>query len=67
MVAAMITLAKNLGMEPVAEGVETEEQRAFLLDHGCRTGQGFLLSRPIPAGRLQRAYAASPGGLSVAG
>jgi diguanylate cyclase (GGDEF)-like protein/PAS domain S-box-containing protein len=53
MVNGLITLAENLGMEPVAEGIETEEQRRFLLDSGCHIGQGFLFSRPVPAAELQ--------------
>ena len=53
MVNGLITLAENLGMEPVAEGIETEEQRRFLLDGGCHIGQGFLFSRPVPADELQ--------------
>ena len=38
----------------MAEGVENRAQRDFLLAHGCRTCQGFLYSRPIPAGELER-------------
>ena len=34
---------------PVAEGVETEEQRRFLVDGGCALAQGFHLARPLPA------------------
>jgi predicted signal transduction protein with EAL and GGDEF domain len=36
-------------MEVVAEGIETEEQFAMLLQLGCKLGQGFLFSRPVPA------------------
>jgi diguanylate cyclase (GGDEF)-like protein/PAS domain S-box-containing protein len=53
MVKGLITLAENLGMEPIAEGIETEEQREFLLESGCHIGQGFLFSRPVPANELQ--------------
>jgi len=47
--AAVISMAHSLGLEVVAEGVETELQRAFLADHGCDYVQGFLHSRPAPA------------------
>ena len=46
LVSSIIQLARNLGLEPLAEGIETEEQRAFFLEHGCDLGQGFHFSRP---------------------
>lgn len=46
MVAAMIGLAHQLGLEVVAEGVESDSQLAFLKDHGCDTGQGYLFAKP---------------------
>jgi EAL domain-containing protein (putative c-di-GMP-specific phosphodiesterase class I) len=46
-VKTIIELARALGMDVVAEGVETIEQRNLLRDLGCRYGQGFLFSRPI--------------------
>ncbi|MEX2274404.1 MAG: EAL domain-containing protein [Actinomycetota bacterium] len=49
MVSAMIALAGSLGMTPLAEGIETEEEWKFLLDHGCLLGQGYFFSRPVPA------------------
>ena len=45
-VQTIIGMASNLGMEVIAEGVETEEQRAFLEQHGCTLFQGFLFGRP---------------------
>ena len=45
----MIDLARNLGLQCLAEGIETEEQLAFLIAHGCPLGQGFLFGRPMPA------------------
>jgi diguanylate cyclase (GGDEF)-like protein/PAS domain S-box-containing protein len=47
--AAIISLADKLGLEVIAEGVETEEQAAFLLDCGCECIQGYLISKPVPA------------------
>ena len=47
LVGAIIALSHNLGHFTVAEGVETQEQRAALLELGCKTGQGNLLSSPV--------------------
>ena len=46
-VAAVVRMAGDLGLEVVAEGVESEEQRQILLDLNCRLGQGFLFSKPL--------------------
>ena len=51
-VTAIIRLAQALGREVVAEGVETEEQRAFLTAQGCPMGQGYHLARPLPAAEV---------------
>jgi EAL domain-containing protein (putative c-di-GMP-specific phosphodiesterase class I) len=48
LVETMITMAEHLGLEVVAEGVETEEQLRFLLGKGCRLFQGYHFSRPQP-------------------
>jgi EAL domain-containing protein (putative c-di-GMP-specific phosphodiesterase class I) len=48
-VRAMIGLARQLGIEVVAEGVETAEQRAFLVSTGCEFAQGYFLGSPMPA------------------
>lgn len=44
---ALISMAHNLGLKVVAEGVETGEQLAFLVVHGCDEIQGFYFSRPL--------------------
>ncbi|HEY9420183.1 MAG TPA: EAL domain-containing protein, partial [Thermoanaerobaculia bacterium] len=44
---AVLTLAQRLGVEVIAEGLETEVQLAQLQEMGCRLGQGFLFSRPV--------------------
>jgi diguanylate cyclase (GGDEF)-like protein/PAS domain S-box-containing protein len=46
-VSSIITLAKGLNLNVVAEGIEYEEQRSHLADLGCQQGQGYLISRPI--------------------
>jgi diguanylate cyclase (GGDEF)-like protein len=56
LVSSIIQLAQNLGLEPLAEGIETEEQRDFFLSHGCDLGQGFHFSRPVPADEIEKLY-----------
>ncbi|MEO7495461.1 MAG: EAL domain-containing protein [Massilia sp.] len=46
---AIIQLGKSLNLSVIAEGVENEEQVAFLLRHGCNLAQGFFYSRPVTA------------------
>jgi len=52
-VASVVQLAHALGLEVVAEGVETEHQLELLGSLECDLAQGFLFSRPVPAGELQ--------------
>ena len=47
LVTTIMYLAKGFGLEVIAEGVETEEQREFLLESGCRFGQGYLFSPAV--------------------
>ncbi len=49
---AVVTLADNLGLKVVAEGIETQEQLVLLQALGCAYGQGFLLAKPMPADAL---------------
>jgi diguanylate cyclase (GGDEF)-like protein len=53
-IAAILALARSLGLEVVAEGVETEKQRSTLVEMGCACGQGFLFAKPQPAHYWQR-------------
>ncbi len=48
-VRAILAMAGTLGMQVIAEGIETEEQHQALLQLGCEYGQGFLFARPAPA------------------
>jgi EAL domain-containing protein (putative c-di-GMP-specific phosphodiesterase class I) len=50
--ATIIAMARSLNLEVLAEGVETEQQLAFLRLYGCDAYQGFLFGRPMPAGEL---------------
>lgn len=59
--ATIIGLCRNLGLEVIAEGVETEEQRAFLERQGCTRYQGYLFCRPLPIEQLERFIAAVDG------
>jgi diguanylate cyclase (GGDEF)-like protein len=52
-VESVIKLSRNLGLTPLAEGVETEGQRRFLAAHGCALGQGFLFSPAVPADEIE--------------
>ena len=51
-VDAVIRMAAALGLQTLAEGVETEGQLAFLRSHGCQAVQGFLFSRALPAAKV---------------
>jgi predicted signal transduction protein with EAL and GGDEF domain len=48
LVETMITMAAKLGIQCLAEGIETEAQLTFLRDLGCEIGQGYLYSKPLP-------------------
>jgi diguanylate cyclase (GGDEF)-like protein len=61
LVSAIISMARRLGLECVAEGVETSVQHRVLLQRGCTTAQGYYFSPPLPAediGRLMGTIAA---------
>jgi EAL domain-containing protein (putative c-di-GMP-specific phosphodiesterase class I) len=58
--AAIIAMGHNLGLKVIAEGVELEEQLAYLRDHDCDQIQGFLFSKPLPAGEFEALVIARP-------
>ena len=55
LISSIVELAHTLGLEVVAEGVETEEQRRALEEMRCATAQGYFFARPATAGRLRHA------------
>jgi EAL domain-containing protein (putative c-di-GMP-specific phosphodiesterase class I) len=59
-VAAIISLAKSLGMRVTAEGIETEDQMKHLQRLDCDQGQGYLFSRPLPREAAEALLARDP-------
>ena len=57
-VEAIVALARKLKLNVVAEGVEQEDQRDFMVDCGCDALQGYLLGRPVPMPEFERMYGA---------
>ena len=51
--SSTITKAHGLGLEIVADGIETPQQLAFLTEKGCGTGHGYHFGRPVPADELR--------------
>ena len=55
LVLTIITMAHSLGLQVIAEGVETEQQLEFLRNNGCDHYQGYLFGRPLPIGEFEAA------------
>jgi EAL domain-containing protein (putative c-di-GMP-specific phosphodiesterase class I) len=53
---SMILLAKSLHLDVLAEGVETEQQKEFLLDNGCDEIQGFIYTQPMTAQKMEDTF-----------
>ncbi len=60
---AIIVMAHALGMQVIAEGVETEQQRDLLKDAGCDFGQGYFFAKPMSAGDFEAWIASRKGSL----
>ena len=52
-IRTILTLARELGMDVIAEGIETEEQARRLVELGCQMGQGFYYSKPVEVKEAQ--------------
>ena len=57
---AVVAMARALGLETVAEGIEEPEQRAALGALGCDLGQGYLFARPLPPAEIERVVGLAP-------
>jgi EAL domain-containing protein (putative c-di-GMP-specific phosphodiesterase class I) len=57
----LLRITDQFGFATLAEGIETEDQAAWLLEHGCRYGQGYLIAKPLSfddlLARLEASYA----------
>ncbi len=53
-VRTIIAMANSMHLNVIAEGVETEEQHQLLIQYGCKHYQGYLFSKPVPIGKLEK-------------
>ncbi len=60
-VQALLGMGRSMGLDVIAEGVETEEQRAVLRAMGCRIGQGYLYAKALPAEEFTRRFVETKG------
>jgi diguanylate cyclase (GGDEF)-like protein len=60
LVRVIVMMGRNLGLDLIAEGIETASQREYLIDLGCGYGQGYLFSRAVPADAAYRLLAEMP-------
>lgn len=58
-VSTIIAMARSLNLTVLGEGIETEAQRQFLLQQGCRHGQGYLFGRPVSAAEMEALLSAT--------
>jgi EAL domain-containing protein (putative c-di-GMP-specific phosphodiesterase class I) len=56
-VRTILNLAENLGMDVVAEGVETQEQMSLLRNLSCQSGQGYFFSKPMTVAEAEKVIA----------
>ncbi|TGU50670.1 EAL domain-containing protein, partial [Mesorhizobium sp. M00.F.Ca.ET.186.01.1.1] len=55
-VATIISMAKHLNMDVIAEGIETKGQLDFLTENACKEIQGYYFSRPLPATEVEETF-----------
>ena len=55
-IIATIAMARSFNLNVIAEGVETEEQRQFLIEHDCDEVQGFLFCKPVSAEAIEQLF-----------
>lgn len=60
LIETILSMSEKLGIDVVAEGIETQEQLAFLRARGCKYGQGFLMAKPMPQDQLLALLATYP-------
>ena len=65
-IKSIVTLAADLGLSLVVEGVDSPEQREWLIANGCREAQGYLFGRPMPADEAGRLLGLPPSAHSAA-
>jgi EAL domain-containing protein (putative c-di-GMP-specific phosphodiesterase class I) len=53
-IETIISMSRSLGLEVVAEGVETQEQYELLKSFGCQIFQGYYFSKPVPAAEFEK-------------